>query len=167
MKKSDTKKSLAQENVLDNSDKHYIYDLVDTLNSFFRNHFDSVVKVESLIEHPFYIFFDGSKFSKLLSYALSLEMGDNVIHIYLRELDGMLNVLIGTKEGLQITNENEATLRQLAEDIGFSLTITEEALIISKEIEITEAIPLRAINTQAELYDLLYCAFFGNKERDQ
>ena len=35
MKKSFTNEGLAQENAIDMAEQHYIYDLIDTLNSFF------------------------------------------------------------------------------------------------------------------------------------
>ena len=163
MKKSFTNEGLAQENAIDMAEQHYIYDLIDTLNSFFRNHFDGAVKVESLIEHPFYIAFEGDKFSKFLNYALSLEMGGRVIHIYLREMNDELNVLIGTSEDLKITAENESELRRLADDIGFSISLNDKSIIASKSVKITNTIPLHAINIQKTLYDQLYLAFFGSK----
>jgi hypothetical protein len=163
MKKSYTK-NIENENLVNISDRHYIYDLIDTLNSFFRNHFEDVVKIESLIEHPFYIAFDGGKFSRLLSYALSLETGGKVIHIYLRELDGELNVLIGTKDGLKIDEVCEAELHRLAEDAEFSITLRDDAIIASKKVEFVDTVPIHAINVQNALYDQLYCAFFGDKK---
>ena len=164
MKKSFADESLARENALDMAERHYIYDLIDTLNSFFRNHFDGAVKVESLIEHPFYIAFDGGKFSRFLNYALSLEMGGRVIHIYLREMNDELNILIGTNEDLKIDENCEAELRRLAEDIGFSIILSDKGIIASKRVEITNTIPLHAIDAQKALYDQHYLAFFGGKE---
>lgn len=160
-------KSLPQKNLLDITDRHYIYDLVDTLNSFFRNHFDGAVKFESLIEHPFYIDFDGSKFSEFLNYALSFGMGEKVLHIYLRQLEDELNILIGAKDDLKIDESFEAELRRLAEGIGFSIAIRDNTLIASKKVNFSNAVPMNAIKPQAPLYDQLYCAFFGDKERDQ
>ena len=90
-------------------------------------------------------------------------MGGRVIHIYLREMNDELNVLIGTSEDLKITAENESELRRLADDIGFSISLNDKSIIASKSVKITNTIPLHAINIQKALYDQLYLAFFGSK----
>ena len=105
--------------------------------------------------------------TEFLNYALSLGMGEKILHIYLRQLEDELNILIGAKDDLKIDASFEAELRRLAEGIGFSIAIRDNTLIASKKVNFSDAVPINAIKPQAPLYDQLYCAFFGDKERDQ
>lgn len=145
-------------------DRHYIYDLIDTLTSFFRNYFENSVKVVSLVEHPLYVTFDGAKFSEFINYALSLNKNGGIMNIYLRELDGMLNLLIGTCDTLKITADEEKELHRLAGEIGFDVNLRDNAIIAYKKAEIIKAVPLRATDVPNTLFEQLCFAFFGDNE---
>ena len=161
MKKSDTNENILTEYNMKNIDKYLIYDLVETTRSFFRAYFQDAVKVDFSIQSPSYIYLNGKGLAKFFREALKLQRGENLLQIYIKDSADVLNIVVGSKDGLTISDEEKLTLDNLAKESGFSMEIAKGAIIIRHKLEGVDSIPLYSSDIPCPLYEDFKDVFFG------
>lgn len=162
MKRSDTNESIIKNYEGKLPDKYQIYELVDTIRAFFRAYFGDAVKVDSNITESYYILLKGKEFAMFLKESLKLQRGKSTLHIYMENTIDLLNIVIGTKNGLEISEEERIRLNDLAIEGDFAMEIIQGTIIIRHKIYTAESIPLNANKRHIPLYDDLRKVFFGD-----
>ena len=162
MKRSDTNESIIKNYKGKLPDKYQIYELVDTIRAFFRAYFGDAVKVDANITGSSYILLKGKELAMFLKEALMLQRGESTLHIYIEDAIDLLNIVIGTKDGLEISEAERICLNDLAIEGDFAMEIIRGTIIIRHKIYTAESIPLNANNRYIPLYDDLREVFFGD-----
>ena len=69
------------------------------------------------------------------------------------------NIVIGTPNGLAISNEEKLDLENIARNGGFSVEVAESTIIIRYDIEPTESVTLNASDSLCPFHKELEAAF--------
>lgn len=161
MRKNDANESIFSDYNINESDKYLIYDVVETIRSFFRSYFVDAVKIDASIQSPSYIYLKGRALAYFFKEAIKLNNGENILHIYITDTDNVLNIVIGTKEGIQINKEQESSLYEIARIGDFGMEIAEGNIIIRHKLENIDSISVRSMDSRCPLYDEFKEVFFG------
>ena len=90
---------------------------------FFENNFRDAIKVTSNISSPNYTMTNNKELAIIFREALKLSKGGEVLTIFLKDSGSILNIVIGTPNGLAISNEEKLDLENIARNGGFSVEV--------------------------------------------
>ena len=161
MRKNDANESIFSDYNINESNKYLIYDVVETIRSFFRAYFADAIKIDASIQSPSYIFLKGRALAYFFKEAIKLNKGENILHIYITDTDNVLNIVIGTKNGMEINKEHENNLYEIARIGDFGMEIAEGKIIICHKLEKIDSITVRSMDSRCPLYDDFKEVFFG------
>lgn len=136
-----------------------VYEFTNTVSSFFANNFGDAIKVTSNISSPNYTMTNNKELAIIFREALKLGKGGEVLTIFLKDSGSILNIVIGTPNGLAISNEEKLNLENIARNGGFSVEVVEGAIIIRYDIDPTESVTLYASDSLCPFHKELEAAF--------
>lgn len=145
-------------------DRYYIFDFVRSLESFASTYYCNDLHTISKIDNSFYIKINGQVAARFFRHSMKINRKSEKLNIYIRQTDDMLNLVIGTKSGLRIDEENRAELIRLAKLAGFYVNVNPDngIIIIKCNVEIGDSVVLRAMDIPLYFLEKLEEVFFGD-----
>ena len=142
-------------------DRYYIYDFAKTTEDFLAARMGSALNITSKIDNYFYINICSAPLARFFKKAFNIQRGSSLINMRMQNIDDMFYILIKTSEQLELTNEDEDELIELARSAGFYISINSEsgAIIAKCETEGATSIAVQAITVPCSFIHYLEIAF--------
>jgi hypothetical protein len=141
-------------------DSYAVSDLTHAMSSFLHEHYHDSIKITSSFNSISRINIQGYKTAALLRRILTIDRADETLNIHLSESSDMLYIIIGTKVGLKIDEEEKIEIIDLARAAGFYININEEPGIITIKCEThSSSVTLSAQDKDHPFYKELERAF--------
>ena len=135
MKKSDIFEFIAPDTEGAIIDRYSVSDLTHVMSTFLHEQYPDSVKITTAFDSISQINIQGYKTAELFHRILAIDRAEEILNIRLTESDDMLYIMIGTKVGLRIGEEEKIEIIDLARAAGFYININEEHGIITLKCE--------------------------------
>ena len=147
-------------------DRYFSGDLTKAIEDFLTKHFGASVQVFSSFESRFYVSIQGKKTAEFLRRVMSLRREDEQMNILFSDtIDRTMHIILGTKNGFLMDEDDKSELLRLAKAAGFHILINEDngMIVLKIGIEPGNCITVRASDLPCSMSEYLEDVFFGNK----